>query len=130
MGHMRTTLASLLFLILLSCTRSTEECFQLDSRSGGTLHPGNPTNSTPDDGEWRRAGKDFANTRYVAIDQIRKENVKDLKLAWTFSTGVPRGQEAAPLVVNGSMYIVTPYPNILYALDLTKPGAPAKWTYK
>ena len=28
------------------------------------------------------------------------------------------------------MYIVTPWPNILYALDLTKPGAPVKWSYK
>jgi glucose dehydrogenase len=28
------------------------------------------------------------------------------------------------------MYVVTPYPNFLYALDLTKPGAPPKWTYK
>src|ERR1044071_8878273 len=130
MRFMRTTFACLLFLTVLSCTRSTEERFKLDPQRGGTLHPGNQTNSIPDDGEWHRAGKDFANTRYAAIDQIRKENVKDLKLAWTFSTGVPRGQEAAPLVVNGSMYIVTPYPNILYALDLTKPGAPAKWTYK
>jgi glucose dehydrogenase len=43
---------------------------------------------------------------------------------------VLRGQEAAPLVVGSTMYVVTPYPNILYALDLTKPGAPAKWKYE
>ena len=41
-----------------------------------------------------------------------------------------KGQEAAPLVVGGTMYVVTPYPNILYALDLTKPGAPMKWKYE
>ena len=41
-----------------------------------------------------------------------------------------RGHEAAPLVVNNTMYIVTPWPNVLYALDLTKPGAPVKWTYQ
>src|SRR5437868_12695246 len=52
------------------------------------------------------------------------------KVAWTFSTGINRGHEAAPLVVNNTMYIVTPYPNILYALDLTKPGAPMKWKYE
>ncbi len=55
---------------------------------------------------------------------------KSLKLAWTFSTGLTRGHEAAPLVVNNTMYIVTPWPNLLYALDLTKPGAPVKWTYQ
>ena len=60
---------------------------------------------------------------------INTANVKQLKLAWTFSTGLTRGQEAAPLVVNNTMYIVTPWPNLLYALDLTKPGAPGKWTY-
>src|SRR5947207_15807721 len=41
-----------------------------------------------------------------------------------------RGHEAAPLVVNNTMYIVTPFPNNLYALDLTKPGAPMKWVYQ
>ncbi len=41
-----------------------------------------------------------------------------------------RGHEAAPLVVNNTMYIVTPFPNNLYALDLTKPGAPMKWVYE
>src|SRR5918912_635238 len=40
-----------------------------------------------------------------------------------------RPSSAAPLVVAGTMYLVTPFPNILYALDLTKPGAPAKWAY-
>ena len=53
-----------------------------------------------------------------------------LQLAWTFSTGVNRGHEAAPLVVGSTMYVVTPFPNTLYALDLTKPGAPLKWKYE
>jgi lanthanide-dependent methanol dehydrogenase len=48
----------------------------------------------------------------------------------TFSTGTLQGHEGAPLVVNNTMYVVTPFPNILYALDLTKPGAPAKWSYQ
>jgi len=53
-----------------------------------------------------------------------------LKVAFTFSTGVVQGHEAAPLIVANTMYIVTPYPNYLYALDLTKPGAPVKWKYE
>ena len=60
----------------------------------------------------------------AASTEINAGNVKNLKLAWTFSTGVLRGQEAAPLVVGNTMYVVTPFPNIVYALDLTKPGAP------
>jgi lanthanide-dependent methanol dehydrogenase len=47
--------------------------------------------------------------------------------AWTFSTGTDRGHEGAPLVVGDMLDVVTPYPNILYALDLPKPGAPHVW---
>ena len=89
-----------------------------------------PTWLPPDDGLWTRAAKDFASTRYSALDQITAANVKTLALAFTFSTGFTKGHEAAPLVVGNTMYVVTPYPDYLYALDLTKPGAPPKWTYK
>ena len=84
----------------------------------------------PDDGQWIRPAKDYASTRYSSLDQINADNAKTLKLAFTFSTGMTRGHEAAPLVVNNTMYIVTPFPNKLYALDLTKPGAPMKWVYQ
>src|SRR5436305_6455983 len=84
----------------------------------------------PDDGQWVMAAKNYASTRYSTLDQINAGNVRNLKLAWSFSTGVTRGHEAAPLVVNNTMYIVTPWPNYLYALDLTKPGAPMKWMYQ
>jgi PQQ-dependent dehydrogenase (methanol/ethanol family) len=81
------------------------------------------------DGEWRMAAKDYANTRYSGLAQINTSNVSQLKVAWTFSLGNTRGEEAAPLVVNNTMYLVTPYPNIVYALDLTKPGSPLKWKF-
>lgn len=83
----------------------------------------------PDDGQWSMAAKNFASTRYSALTELNTTNVSTLKLAWTFSTGLTKGHEAAPLVVNNTMYVVTPWPNLLYALDLTKPGAPLKWTY-
>ena len=83
-----------------------------------------------EDGQWIRPAKNYASTRYSGLSQITADNVKDLKLAWTFETGILRGQEAAPLVVNNTMYVVTPFPNYLYALDLSKPGAPMKWVYK
>jgi lanthanide-dependent methanol dehydrogenase len=83
-----------------------------------------------DDGQWTMAAKNYASTRYSTLDQINTGNVGNLKLAWTFSTGTTHGLEAAPLIVNNTMYIVTPWPNSLYALDLTKPGAPMKWVYE
>jgi PQQ-dependent dehydrogenase (methanol/ethanol family) len=83
-----------------------------------------------DDGQWVMPAKNYQSTRFSGLAQINDQNVRNLKVAWTFSTGSDRGEEAAPLVVNNTMYVVTPFPNILYALDLTKPGAPAKWSFK
>ncbi|WP_352884748.1 methanol/ethanol family PQQ-dependent dehydrogenase [Mesorhizobium sp. M1112] len=84
----------------------------------------------PDDGQWAMPAKNYASTRYSELAEITEDNVKHLQVAFTFSTGVNKGQEAAPLVVGNTMYIVTPFPNILYALDLTKPGAPMKWKFE
>jgi PQQ-dependent dehydrogenase (methanol/ethanol family) len=80
--------------------------------------------------EWPMAGKDHANTRYSELAQITPGNAKNLKVAFTFSTGVLRGHEAAPLVVGSTMYIVTPYPNVVYALDLSRASAPVKWKFE
>ncbi|MER9140863.1 methanol/ethanol family PQQ-dependent dehydrogenase [Mesorhizobium sp. M0051] len=74
--------------------------------------------------------KNYASTRYSDLAEISESNVKNLQVAFTFSTGVNKGQEAAPLVVGNTMYIVTPFPNIVYALDLSKPSAPMKWKYE
>ena len=57
-------------------------------------------------------------------------NVAKLQVAATFSTGTTEGFEAPPLVVGNIMYIVTPWPNNVFAYDLSQPGAPAKWVYK
>jgi glucose dehydrogenase len=86
----------------------------------------------PDSGEaqWTIPAKNYASTRYSGLDQINAGNVARLQLAFTFSTGVVRGHEAAPLVVGRTMYLVTPFPNILYALDLSQPGAPLKWRFE
>jgi lanthanide-dependent methanol dehydrogenase len=87
-------------------------------------------NPEPETGDWTRPAKDYASTRYSGLDEINTSNVSHLALAATFSTSVLRGHEAAPLVVNRTLYVVTPFPNVLYALDLTKPGWPTKWVYK
>jgi PQQ-dependent dehydrogenase (methanol/ethanol family) len=73
--------------------------------------------------------KNYSSTRFSGLNQINTGNVKNMKVAWTFSTGVTRGQEAAPIVVNNTMYIVTPFPNIVFALDLNKSGS-LKWKYE
>ena len=89
-----------------------------------------PTAASPeDDGQWRMPSKDFANTRFSEQDEINTENVRDLKVAFTVSTGTMAGQESAPIVVGSTLYFVTPYPNNLFAVDLAD-GGKAKWRYE
>src|SRR5436305_1577176 len=97
------------------------------SRHDGTECAFNTSRCCP--AQWPMAALNHANTRYSDLDQITAENVKGLQVAWKFDTGINRGQEAALIVVDNTMFVVTPYPNILYALDVTKKGA-VKWKYE
>jgi PQQ-dependent dehydrogenase (methanol/ethanol family) len=82
-----------------------------------------------DDGQWVIPGKNYASTRYSSLIQINTETITKLRPAWSFSTGALRGHEGQPLVVGTTMYVHSAYPNHVYALDLTKEGAPIKWHY-
>jgi PQQ-dependent dehydrogenase (methanol/ethanol family) len=78
-------------------------------------------------GEWYLPSGDYSASRYSELHQITPANAKNLHAAWTFSTGVLRGHEGQPLVVGNTMYVVTPYPNVSYAIDLATEGQPLKW---
>ncbi len=85
--------------------------------------------NTADPKQWTLQTGDYANTRYTKLDQINRDNVKTLKVAWTFSTGVLRGHEGSPLVVGSTMYVHTPFPNNVFALDLDN-EAKIIWKYE
>ena len=110
-----------------------------DAVTSPTTAQGSPPSSSnatfnfaPNDppGEWHSQARDYANTRYSPLDQITAANASRLRIAWTFSDGTLHGHEAAPLVIGDTMYVVTPFPDMAYALDLTQPGAYIKWTFK
>lgn len=86
-----------------------------------------PANSA---GQWVMPAGDYANSRYSALSEINASNAAQLKASWTFSTGVLRGHEGQPLIIDNTMYLVTPYPNVAYAIDLTQPGFPLKWKFR
>jgi len=83
-----------------------------------------------DDGQWTMPAKNNAATRYSGLAQITPRNAPRLRPVWTFSTGVLGGHEGQPLVVGSTMYVVTPFPDVLYAFDLTHEGYPLKWKYR
>jgi PQQ-dependent dehydrogenase (methanol/ethanol family) len=68
--------------------------------------------------QWVMPAGNYANTRYSALRQITADNVGKLQVAWTFSTGVLRGHEGAPLVIGDMMYLHGPFPNPVFALNL------------
>jgi lanthanide-dependent methanol dehydrogenase len=79
--------------------------------------------------QWVMQQGDNANTRYSKLNQINASNANKLQVAWTFSTGVLRGHEGGPLVVGDVMYVHTPFPNTVYALDLNNEGK-IIWKYE
>ncbi len=79
--------------------------------------------------DWVMPTGDYANQRYSKLKQITAQNVGKLQVAWTFSTGVLRGHEGAPLVIGDIMYVHTPFPNNVYALDLAH-DAKIIWKYE
>jgi PQQ-dependent dehydrogenase (methanol/ethanol family) len=120
-------------LVLLACGRDEADRTS-SSSAGGTAtvaEADTDRDSIPPGGagQWRMAGGDYANTRFSRLDEITTGNVRGLKVSWTFSTGVLRGQEAAPIVVGSTMYLVTPFPNILHALSLDNPGS-TRWSFE
>ncbi|MCL7421569.1 MAG: methanol/ethanol family PQQ-dependent dehydrogenase [Methylobacter sp.] len=78
---------------------------------------------------WVMQTKDYSSTHYSELYDINITNVKNLKPAWSFSTGVLNGHEGGPLVVDGIMYVHTPYPNNVFAIDLNDPDK-ILWEYK
>jgi lanthanide-dependent methanol dehydrogenase len=82
------------------------------------------------DGQWTMPSRDYAATRYSPLAAVNAANAKTLHPVWTFSTGVLGGHEGQPLVVGDTMYVVTPWPNVLYAFDLGREGYPLKWKYR
>jgi PQQ-dependent dehydrogenase (methanol/ethanol family) len=79
--------------------------------------------------DWVIPAGDYASTRYSKLNQINASNVGKLQVAWTFSTGVLRGHEGGPLIVGNMMYVHTPFPNKVYALDLSQENK-IVWKYE
>jgi lanthanide-dependent methanol dehydrogenase len=79
--------------------------------------------------QWVMPAGNYAGTRHSTLKQITADNVGKLQVAWTFSTGVLRGHEGAPLVVGDVMYVHTPFPNNVFALDLNNDGK-ILWRYE
>src|SRR6478609_5500380 len=81
-----------------------------------------------DANNWAGPRGQYDKSGHSKLAQINKGNVKNLKAAWTFSTGVNRGHEVSPVVFGNMMYVHTAFPNNVYALDLND-NQKIVWSY-
>ena len=81
----------------------------------------------PADGEWPMVRRTYDGWGYSPLDQITARNVKGLQPLWVMSTGMNNGQEAAPIVSGGVMFVSTSY-NQVMAID-AKAGT-LLWRYR
>lgn len=116
-------LAVALFLSAGTASAQSDTKKDTSALTGGSLTElaANPDN-------WVMWGGQYNGQRYSELDQINAENVGQLQPAWTFSTGVLRGHEGGPLVFGDTMYIHTPFPNNVFAIDLKTQAI--KWKYE
>ena len=131
MFQKRRWLGVAVFIPLAACRDRAHAPTVEHSQGASPLQGGTLVNvDEHDDGSWPMATGDYRNTRYSSLNQINAGNAAQLQLAFSVPMKSSRGEEAAPLVVDGTMYVVGPFPNEVFALDLTRPNAPPKWTYR
>jgi PQQ-dependent dehydrogenase (methanol/ethanol family) len=120
-----------LAIVILAALPVLDPAFAQTSQGASVKPSGDLISLSKDKNQWVMAPHDYANTRFSQLDQINAGNVGHLQVAWTFSVGADKGQEAAPLIVDGTMYIVAPYagphPNEVFALDAAT--GDLKWSY-
>ena len=83
---------------------------------------------------WPVDGQNYYLQRHSTLSDINKDNVSQLQMVWSQSSGALRGHEGQPLVVNVDgtpmMFMESAWPNIIQALDLSDPDEPkAVWNY-
>ncbi len=88
--------------------------------SAATTAPALPSNLsqmqlTPEKhpGDWVLYGNNYGAWRHSSLTDINKSNLSRLHLAWSLDTGLHSAFEASPIVVNGVMYLTTPWNQVL-----------------
>ena len=67
-------------------------------------------------GEWLSYGRTYREQRFSPLDNINRDNIGELDLAWSFKFDTARGMEATPIVHNGVIYVSTGWSHV-HALD-------------
>ena len=84
-------------------------------------------------GEWRVYGGENGSTHYSSLDQINRDNIKDLKIAWAWKsdslvTNPQAGSETTPIMVNGVLYFTMDQRRFVIAADAA--SGETLWIYR
>jgi PQQ-dependent dehydrogenase (methanol/ethanol family) len=104
-------------------------CLVGASITAGAAFAEDLTTMQKDAKQWVIPLGNYSSQRYSTLNQINTKTAAKLHPVWTFSTGVLRGHEGGPLVIGDMMYLSTPFPNTVFALDLNHEGRIA-WKYQ
>jgi quinohemoprotein ethanol dehydrogenase len=84
-----------------------------DAQAAATAVDGKALLSAADDlTDWLTHGRNYDEQRFSPLDRINTGNVKNLGLAWFADLDTARGQEATPLVIDGTVYITTAWSKV------------------
>ena len=128
MGPARTTIARATETIGLPSKRARSPWLTLTLLAMSMAVPLGAARAQAADAQWTTPAGTVQGTRFSDLTQITAANVAQLKEEFHFTTGALSGFEGAPLVIGTTMYVVEPFPNKLFALDLTHPGH-TRWVF-
>src|SRR5438034_9434523 len=107
----------LFVLLLVGCLLGQEnKATAQNTQPVGTVDEQDLLNAAANNSNWLMYGRTYDAQRHSPLTQINKDNVSRLIPVWTFQTGVLDGFECTPLIIDGIMYITTPW-NHAYAVD-------------
>ncbi len=113
-----------------------------ESAGAGTASPGEQTaieqtgpasvddarlrSADGDTANWLSHGRTYSEDRFSPLSEINSDNVGQLVSAWTFETGLRRGHEATPIVLDGIMYFSGSW-SVVFAVDARTGKQIWKW---
>jgi alcohol dehydrogenase (cytochrome c) len=115
-------------VLLLSCATTKSPIITASPYTLGTYEAVTDARLlNPEAENWLQWRGNYAGWTYSPLEQIDSDNVKDLSVAWVYSTGVSGGHEAPPIVNNGYMYVSTPGHQVI---ALNAQSGNEIWRYK
>ena len=107
---MRIKFSAVPSILLITCLSNTSA--QTVADFGAAVDEQRLITADNDRASWLSYGRTYDEQRYSPLDQINKETIDQVGLAWFADMTTSRGQEATPIVVDGALYISTSWSNV------------------